>query len=308
MPTDTQAFCALVDWGTSNLRIWLVDDAGKVLREMQSAQGMGTIATPAGFAEVLETNLGALDAPEGIPVMAAGMVGARTGWVEARYLDLPVALDDLAPAAIRVPYDTRPVYILPGVSQKGDLPFDVMRGEETQLSGAVANGLRSGLFCMPGTHSKWVLLEDGQMQRFSTVMTGEMFDLISKQSILRLSLKDAQRAAPENPSFEAGVNEALMKGFSLTAAFFSIRAGALLADVTPSDSAARLSGLLIGAEVAAMKPLAPADQPVRLIGSQSLCALYARALELAGLTPQIMDGDDLVRHGLFAAAKTIFKT
>lgn len=301
-----EAFAALVDWGTSNLRIWLVNATGDVLAEAQSAEGMGTIDRPEEFAAVLEKHLGELGAGPALPVVAAGMVGARTGWIEAHYLALPVSLADLAAGAVRAPHDKRDVFILPGACQKGALPFDVMRGEETQLAGALSSGCGDGLYCLPGTHSKWALIENSTLTRFSTVMTGELFDLFSKQSILRLSLKEAGKVSADHPAFLEAIDEALRPDFPLTARLFSIRAGSLLAGKDATEGAARLSGLLIGAEIAGMQALAPKTTPVRLIGSASLGTLYLSALERAGLKGEQLDGSALVRLGLMAAARKLF--
>ncbi len=300
------AFAALVDWGTSNFRLWLVDRAGNVLAERQSGEGMGTIAEPALFSDVLESHLKALDAPQGLPVAIAGMAGARTGWIEAPYLTAPADLRALHQGAVRAPSAHRPAFILPGVCQRAPLPYDVMRGEETQLAGAVSAGKHSGLFCLPGTHSKWALLKDGSIEQFATIMTGELFDLISKQSILRLSISGAERAGADHPAFVTAAKEAMEPGFSITARLFSIRAGGLLAGASATDAAARLSGLLIGAEVAAMRHLVPSGSTVHIVGSESLTALYTEVLALAGLSAEPLDGSALVRSGLFAAAKELF--
>lgn len=300
------AFVALADWGTSNFRVWLVDRKGNILGERQSAEGMGTIPTPAGFSDVLESHLAALGAPAGLPVVVAGMAGARTGWIEAAYRTVPADLRALHQGAVKAPSEHRPVHILPGVSQGAPLPYDVMRGEETQLAGAVSSGTASALFCLPGTHSKWALLEGGTVTQFATIMTGELFDLISKQSILRLSISGAERSGPDHPAFVAAAKEAMEPGFSVTARLFSIRAGGLLAGATATDAAARLSGLLIGAEVAAMRHLVPAGGKVHIIGSEALTALYGKVLALAGLDTVPLDGSVLVRSGLFAAALALY--
>lgn len=302
----SKPFAALVDWGTSNLRIWLVDAEGKVLGERQSPEGMQGLAREQ-FAEVLDGHLTALGADDDVPVMIAGMAGARTGWIEAPYLDVPAKLGFVAEGAVRAPHNRRTVYILPGICQKAPLPYDVMRGEETQLAGAAAGGLGDGIFCLPGTHSKWALLQNGVLQRFTTVMTGELFDLIGRQSILRLSVDVSASTTPDNPTFAEAVREALSPEFSLTSALFSIRAGGLLADLPPTAATSRLSGLLIGQEIAAAQKTFDSDGPVRLVGSARLCALYGEALRLAGRVSEVLDGSALVRAGLFTAAKLKFQ-
>jgi 2-dehydro-3-deoxygalactonokinase len=301
---NESAAVALVDWGTSNLRVWLVDRTSQVLGERQSAEGMGSL-TPDRFAGVLEAHLAALGASDDLPVVVVGMAGARAGWIEAPYVETPAPLGDLFRQAVAAPGVSRRVHILPGVCQRQAGGEDVMRGEETQLLGAVEAGLRDALFCMPGTHSKWVSLEDGRVAHFNTVMTGELFQLISRQSILRLSIGEG-RADDHHPAFGSAVEEALTADFSLTTRLFSIRARALLAGGDEASAAARLSGLLIGAEVAAMRTFIGPDRRVQLIGSGALNDLYSQALVLAGAEPVPLDGGALVRRGLFAAAKALY--
>lgn len=298
-------FCALADWGTSNFRLWLVDNNGNVLGKRQSDEGLLACADGR-FANVLESHLSALGAAPDLPVVIAGMAGARTGWREAPYVETPASLDALYRQAVSPAGVNRPVFILPGVCQRDTGPLDVMRGEETQLAGALETGLSNGVFCLPGTHSKWVLLTGGRIAAFRTVMTGELFDLLSKQSILKHSIDQNHPFTADDPGFLGGVTEALGDGFSLTAHLFSIRAAGLLGGGATS-AAARLSGMLIGAEIAGMKSFMQDNTTVHLIGSSRLTALYGKALEITGARSSVLDGDELVRKGLFAAAKALFQ-
>lgn len=298
-------FAALVDWGTSNLRIWLVDSQGAVLGERQSPEGMGSL-DKAAYPAVLEEHLSALGAPLDLPVVVAGMAGARTGWREAPYVETPAPLVGLFQHAVQPEGVSRPVYILPGVCQREGGAYDVMRGEETQLAGAREQGLDNALFCLPGTHSKWALVEDGQVRRFSTVMTGELFNLISRQSILRLSVPEDGDAEADPEIFDAAVAQALEPGFALTSVLFSIRAEGLLAPDARINPAARLSGLLIGAEIAAIRDDLQRHGKAYLIGTGKLTRLYARAITKAGGEPVMLDGGLLVRRGLLASALSLF--
>lgn len=298
-------FVALVDWGTSNLRIWLTDSQGEVIGERQSAEGMGSL-DQAAYPAVLEGHLSALGAPSDLPVVVAGMAGARTGWREAPYVETPAPLVGLFQHAVQPNGVSRPVYILPGVCQREGGAYDVMRGEETQLAGALEQGLDNALFCLPGTHSKWALVEDGQVRRFSTVMTGELFQLISRQSILRLSVPEDGDAEADPDIFDTAVAQALEPGFALTSVLFSIRAEGLLSQGGKVNPAARLSGLLIGAEIAAIRDDLLRHGKAYLIGTGKLTRLYARAIAKAGGEPVLLDGGLLVRRGLLASALSLF--
>lgn len=297
------AVLAAVDWGTSNLRVWLLDAAGDVIAERKSGEGMSS-AGAKGFANVLEEHLAAMSAPEGLPAIVCGMAGARQGWVEAGYLDVPARIEDFAQAATAAPGARRPVRILPGLAQRNTDRPDVMRGEETQLAGA---NLLSGnhLVCMPGTHSKWVRVVDGTVTGFRTAMTGELFQVLATQSILRHSLDDPPEAgSPSSPAFQSAVQRALDAPDGLTSMLFAIRAGGLLHDLSRADAAATLSGLLIGAEIAGatMGSL----QSVTLVASGGMAERYAAALALAGLDVRPVDADAAVRKGLFEAGRRLY--
>jgi 2-dehydro-3-deoxygalactonokinase len=202
----------------------------------------------------------------------------------------------------------RKIRILPGLAQRtADAP-DVMRGEETQLAGILplfASGRH--LICMPGTHSKWVDAADGVISGFQTWLTGELFSVLSRQSILRHSLgESAAPALPENPVFLAACGSALRQGGDIGPALFRIRAATLLNDLKPDEASATLSGLLIGAEIAsARRVFETGAGKVILVASGPLGSLYTAALKLAGCAVVQADADEAVRSGLFEAAKRL---
>jgi 2-dehydro-3-deoxygalactonokinase len=294
---------AAVDWGTSSFRLWLLDDTGCVVAESRGADGMLT-AGEEGFGNVLERHLAAAGAPADLPAIVCGMAGARQGWIEAPYVTLPSGLDGILAGAVPVPGQARRIRILPGLAQKrADAP-DVMRGEETQLAGILPL-FSSGrhLVCMPGTHSKWVDAADGVISGFRTWLTGELFSVLSKQSILRHSLGDsAAHALPENPVFVSACADALRQGGYVGPGLFRIRAATLLDGLTPDDAAATLSGTLIGAEIASARRVFSAGDKVILVASGPLGSLYTAALKLAGCAVLQADADEAVRAGLFEAA------
>tara|TARA_R110001583_G_scaffold189565_1_gene353056 strand:- start:297415 stop:298338 length:924 start_codon:yes stop_codon:yes gene_type:complete len=297
-----------VDWGTSNLRLWAIDAQGQVRIERSSDQGMGRL-TPEQFEPVL-LNLcdGLLDPARTTPVLICGMAGARQGWAEAPYLPVPVTLGALGTGGV-APLITSPliaVRILPGLSQA--TPADVMRGEETQIAGfAALHPEFDGTLCLPGTHSKWVTLAHGTVRHFRTVMTGEMFALLSEHSVLRHSVgRNIAGDTLDEAAFIRGVLHALDAGETAFAALFALRAESLLKATPSSTLRSRLSGLLIGIELAATRDFWSGHK-VTLIGAGPLTTLYARALSELGSTPHIEDGRDLALCGLHAAYSHMFE-
>lgn len=276
-----------VDWGTSSLRAWIMSAQGHVLEARRSDAGMGTLER-AGFEPALRALVGEA---MGLPVIACGMVGARQGWVEAPYVAAPCPPPGAA-QAVRVP--GLDVHVLPGVRQ--DSPADVMRGEETQIAGILAQKPQfDGVLCLPGTHTKWVHISAGEIVSFRTAMTGELFGLLSEASVLRHSIG----AGWDADSFAAGLDQTLARPETLGAALFSVRAEALLNDLGGAAARARVSGLLIGAELAAMRPYW-LGQAVAVIGAASLRAAYVAALAAQGVPVQEADGDTMTLAGLTA--------
>lgn len=279
-----------VDWGTSHLRAWLMQADGSILERRQSADGMGTLDR-AGFEPALRSLVGdALPAP----VLACGMVGSRQGWIEAPYATVPCAPPSAA-QAVRPTVDGFDMRILPGVKQ--DTPADVMRGEETQIAGYLATHPNfDGVICLPGTHTKWVHVSANEIVSFRTAMTGEMFALLSSQSVLRHSVGTGWDA----DGFAAGVDQAISRPEGLAAALFSLRAEGLLDGLHPDVARARLSGLLIGAELAAMKPYWLGQQ-VAVIGADALARAYEAALEMQSVPCHSAGVEDMTLAGLRAA-------
>jgi 2-dehydro-3-deoxygalactonokinase len=289
--TLTPAWIA-VDWGTSNLRAWAMGADGQVLAEAVSDEGMGTLG-PEGF----EPALLRLIAPwltGRPPVLACGMVGSRQGWCEAPYRTVPCPPLDRA-ALIAAPTLDPRLYVLiaPGLMQSR--PADVMRGEETQIAGALRlmPGY-DGVFCLPGTHSKWAHVSAGEVVSFQTFMTGELFALLSTASVLRHGMPGA---GWDDEAFDAAVADALSRPERLGARLFSLRAEGLVAGLSPAAARARLSGLLIGMELAGARPYW-LGQRVTLIGAEKLSAAYARALAAQGVAAGRLSVTDCTLAGL----------
>lgn len=289
-----------VDWGTSNLRAWGIDSSGSVAFSRSSPEGMGRL-TREQYPSVLSGLLAEVHEP--VDVLICGMAGARQGWLEAPYLDAPANLRTLAQGAVRpeMPGEQFAPAILPGVCQRDVGAEDVMRGEETQLLGlsALIPGF-SGLAIMPGTHSKWAMLEGTTLNRFSSAMTGELFELLRTHSVLRHSLNGELEDEDRDLGFDAGVAIGLERPERLGAMLFKVRAGALLTGRSPAWCAGFLSGLLIGAEIGGQRDwIGSAEIP--LIGSVGLCSLYQGALERLGARGRIVDATDATLAGLKAA-------
>ena len=301
----SEAAYVAVDWGTSSFRLWLGDRAGNILGERRSHEGMMAAGKP-GFATVLRSHLEAVGAAPGLPVIVCGMAGARGGWVEAGYVDTPARLASILGQAVTVPGQDRDIRILPGIAQRDRKAPDVMRGEETQLLGALGMEAADGaVVCMPGTHSKWVRANGGTVERFATFMTGELFDVVSRETILSHAVaaadeaedvdafKSAVMAAFETPSFAANL-------------LFQVRSGQLLYGGKPSSAREKISGTLIGLELAAGLSGEAPGEGIILVASGRLQRLYQLAFDTVSVPVRSIAAEDAVRRGLSMAAKSIW--
>lgn len=299
--------CIAIDWGTSNRRGWALGPDGTVLE--RRADGQGLIAVNAGGGDFATSLRAFADGwLSGAPVIMAGMVGSRTGWREAPYLDIPAELDDLARNLVALPaIGASPLYIVPGLAKRGASP-DVMRGEECQLLGArIAQQNRprdgDGIFVLPGTHSKWILVADGRIVDFRTYMTGELFALLSRHGSLAQLIDGT---GFDNAAFRRGLARSRESGMGgLTHHLFGVRALALFGELDPRNAAAYLSGLLIGHEMSDALPWARrrADATrIAAIGSGGLLEPYGVAAAEFGIHLDMLESDAILPAALFALA------
>ena len=286
-----------VDWGSSHLRIWLMDAQGDVLDHVQSDQGM-TRRSPDQFEPTLLDHVGeALPEGRAVPVICCGMAGARQGWAEAPYAKVPCKPAELNGVTTVQSTDPRlKVHILPGVMQAS--PADVMRGEETQIAGFLkGNPKFDGVICLPGTHSKWVHISAEEIVSFKTFMTGELFALLFQGSVLQHSVSGD---GWDDAAFETAVSDAMSRPAAVAGNLFSIRAETLLNDLSSDAARARISGLLIGIELAAARPYW-LGQEVAVVGESNLARAYDSALTQQGAFVRNIAADDMTLNGLRAA-------
>lgn len=284
-----------VDWGTSRLRAWAMRGE-TALAEASSGQGMGRLDR-AGFEPALLSLIAPWLGSGRMPVIACGMVGSRQGWAEAPYRAVPCR--PLAAALVAAPAaDPRlELHIVPGLKQAA--PPDVMRGEETQIAGFLRRQPEfDGVLCLPGTHSKWARISAGEVVSFLTCMTGDLFAAIAGHTVLRHSVGTEEQG--DDAAFLHAVEETLSRPERLAARLFGLRAEALLQGLGPGAARSRLSGYLIGAELAASRAYW-LGQDLAIIGAPGLAALYETALRGQGAAPRRADAGAMTLAGLAGA-------
>lgn len=282
------------DWGTSNLRLWAVGADGSIVGERSSDKGMGSLAPDAFEPALIDLAADWLDHTG--EVIACGMVGSRQGWVEAPYQTAPCAVCPRTMVKAPVVRSGLNVRVIPGIRQKD--PADVMRGEETQIAGFLsAHPGWDGVICLPGTHTKWVHVSADEVVSFQTFMTGEMFALLAGQSVLRHSIA---AGGWNDAAFAQAVDAILSKPETLAGRLFALRADQLVNETDAITLRSRLSGLLIGAEIAAAKPYW-LGQRVAIIGANAISAPYVAALAAQGTRAVRADATAMTLAGLKAA-------
>ncbi|MFO1034075.1 MAG: 2-dehydro-3-deoxygalactonokinase [Hyphomicrobiales bacterium] len=286
----TKPFIA-IDWGTTSFRAYEVAADGSIRQETSAAEGILAVKDGA-FEEALERHLKGWD--KSLPLLAAGMITSRQGWIELPYVDCPAGPAELARNLHRhVTASGRSIFFATGLHHaSATLGHDVMRSEETQVFGAVSSG--ASHFITPGTHSKWIDVEDGRITGFATYVTGELFAVLRNHSILG-RLMTAEPAL--NTHFRAGVTRALGEPAGLSHLLFSARSLGLYNDIPGDGLASYMSGLLIGAEVAHALMNRQPGADYMILASPKIGGAYAAAMEVAGATARY--GDPLaIVHGL----------
>jgi 2-dehydro-3-deoxygalactonokinase len=268
-----------VDWGTSSLRCYRLGARGEIQESRSSPHGI--LNVPAGqFSRVLDEQIAGWNET---PIVMSGMVGSRQGWVEVPYVQCPAGFDEIAAALKKVQWGGRSAWIVPGLSCRdaAGVP-DVMRGEETQILGAGAEGL----VCLPGTHSKWVEVKNGRIERFSTYMTGEAFAVLKQHSILGRMMEEGK---PDAAAFAEGVARSGAAG-GLLHHLFGVRTRGLMGELGAPASASYLSGILVGHELRTQ-----GARQFAILGAPELAALYQQAAVVLDMKVTILDSTAAVR-------------
>jgi 2-dehydro-3-deoxygalactonokinase len=286
-----------IDWGTTSFRAALVDETGVILDRIESPTGI--LNVPDGdFGGTLDRLVGPWLQRHDASLVACGMIASRQGWHEAPYVECPAGAVDLADKLVSV---TSPaghdVWLVPGVMRvDGDGVPDVMRGEETQIVGCLGkDDPPRRVFVLPGTHSKWVVVEGGRIARFATFMTGELFAVLPSHSILgRLMVGEAHAG----DAFRRGVEFAGRAGGGLLKRLFSARTLPLFDKLPAAAVASYLSGLLIGQEIVEAgnwigSPHIATARPT-IVGSAALVQRYAEALAILGIESRVGPADAAV--------------
>lgn len=288
----TGIFGVGIDWGSSKIRVWAFSDMGAVLGQNTLNIGVAQ-ARVDGFGRCLDALLNPLAISPQTPLIACGMVGARDGWQEVPYIECPVQVEHLFDRVVSGP--RLDMFILSGASTNSPTP-DIMRGEETQICGAAMLGSK-GRLCLPGTHSKWALLQDRRLDCFQTFVTGELFDVMRRHAVFGQLTKDAKL---DRSSFAAGIE--IVKETPLTNALFQARSRVLCGELTPEQSHWFLSGCLIGHEIT---NAVNCDEPVTLIADGTLRALYEAAFEVVEIEHHTLSANRCTKRALFHALQKI---
>jgi 2-dehydro-3-deoxygalactonokinase len=292
-----------LDWGTSSFRAYRIAADGRVLERHGAPAGILQVAG-GDFAGALRREIGAwLEREPEVPVLAAGMITSRQGWVEVPYAACPAGEAELARGLIARPAPSGTIRFVPGVAFEGEggVP-DVIRGEETQIVGQLEAGEAGGRFVMPGTHSKWVVVEGGRITAFATFMTGELYGLLKGHSILgRLMAGESEDA----DAFARGLAQAERGAGGLLRRLFSARTLPLFGRLPESGVAAYLSGLLIGSEIGEARAWMgglECPETLTVVGTSELAGRYRRALAARGIEATV-GADDAAAQGLFRIAR-----
>ncbi len=285
------------DWGTTHMRAWAIDEEAKILAYSESKEGMKDLQQNEFEPVLLRLIENWIDSEKVTPIMACGMVGAKQGWVETPYQKTPCVPIDKNQLTVAYTKDNRiKVNLVPGVMQH--IPADIMRGEETQIAGFIKkNPSFNGVVCLPGTHTKWVNIEDGKIVNFKTFMTGELFGVISNNTLIRHSISIEGWI---QDSFEKGVLKGFKNPSSIAADLFSLRSESIVNNLDRDATRSLLSGLLLGVELNGAQEYWK-EQDVTIIGLELLSNNYQKGIKLLGGNCHAFDLETATLEGLTSA-------
>jgi 2-dehydro-3-deoxygalactonokinase len=292
--SEIKAKWIAADWGTTHMRAWAIGEEDNVLAYRESKEGMKDLQQNEFEPVLLRLIESWLDDTKVTTVMACGMVGAKQGWVETPYLKTPCVPIDNNQLTTTNTHDKRiKVHLVPGVMQHH--PADIMRGEETQIAGFINKNIDfNGVVCLPGTHAKWINIQDGQIMSFKTFMTGELFGVISNHTLIKHS---TSIKGWNHESFKEGVHEGFNNPGSIASDLFSLRAESIVNDLDRDQARSTLSGLLLGVELNGAQSFWEGNN-VTLIGSELLSNNYHEALKILGGKSQLFSLETATLSGL----------
>ena len=289
------------DWGSTHMRAWAIGEKDKVLAFRESNEGMKDLQQNEFEPVLLRLIESWLDDTKVTTVMACGMVGARQGWVETPYLKTPCVPIDNNQLTTANTLDKRiKVHLVPGVMQNH--PADIMRGEETQIAGFInKNKDFKGVVCLPGTHTKWVNINEGKITSFKTFMTGELFGVILNHTLVTHS---TSYKGWNQSSFEEGIHEGFNNPGLIASNLFSLRSESIINNLGRDQARSILSGLLLGVELNGSQSYWK-DNSVTLIGSELLSNIYFQGLTILGGQSHLFNVETATLSGLSSAYKEI---
>jgi 2-dehydro-3-deoxygalactonokinase len=324
--TNTFLSC---DWGTSQFRLRLASRPGcEVLGEFRSSEGVGRLAAAStstdraeNFRRALTTGMIAFEKQlsnmaSDCPVVISGMASSSIGWTELPYATLPFALDGSDMVwqevdTLQAKGNLHRVILLSGVRTE----WEMMRGEETQLlglAGLTAGGVMAdeAVVILPGTHSKHVHVKGARIIDFATYMTGELFEVLSRHSLLQHSVSTPEWNSPQASRLEGPAQVGFQEGIEairsapLLQQLFRVRTRQVLHGRDPAENRGFLSGLLIGTEITGLTRSYPGSTPLVLCGGAMLNDLYEIACQALGLRDrlQIVPGPDGERLSVLGQA------
>jgi 2-dehydro-3-deoxygalactonokinase len=295
--SDTSESIVGINWGSSNFRAHLIAPDGTVLDTLEARAGVASLQRE-GMVEMADRVRARW--PGSARAYAAGMIGSNVGWTDAGYVQCPAGFDRLCEELVPTRIGELALHIVPGlacVRERDDAP-DIMRGEETELLGLHASGRLDDapLVALPGTHTKWVRIEQGRVVEFMTAMSGEIYDRMTAAGLLASIVEGP---GSDGDAFRDGVRTGASRTLGLGALLFGARARVIRGMLPKADASAYLRGLLIGSEIADALALfpQPRERALPLVGSPAVCALYASALDELGVASRTVASADAIARG-----------
>ena len=309
MSTNTSIVLGM--WGTSHLSLYLVNPSTGVVKAKSQGPGISMLGGRSPEEALFEIVDKWIEEQTVSEIYLSGMVGSTLGWVDVPYMECPLDMSDISPHVVRFIARDIPIVIIPGLACQNLLGHnDVIRGEETELLGwfstASTQQLKSSLICIPGTHTKWIKIENGKIDSFLTSVVGEMYQIISANGVL--AKPHFGKTVQSSNAFMLALDNISKRPSNLMNLLFTTRANAVRGEFSPEDSTDYLSGLLIGADIQAATDCfgrEPFSEGIPLIGSNYLVDRYSQALSYWEYSAEKLSSGEIGRRGLYLAYQQI---
>jgi 2-dehydro-3-deoxygalactonokinase len=299
--TSETAASICVDMGTTNTRLWIVqnqnivDRSGEQVglrnaaRERNKPIVRDTLARLLSVASSRAAELGL----QADCVLAAGMLTSPLGLCEVPHIPTPAGEEELARSLHEFSDPTvtdLPIYLVPGVRSGPRSPAledlentDLIRGEETIVVGLANAGilLPNTTLLNLGSHWKAIAIdENGRIASSFTTLSGEFIHALQTQTVLASALPQGRLETVDAEWLDRGRRFENRNGTGRT--MFGVRLLEQIFHIGPAALSSFLQGAIVESDLKSMERAGVLNGPILITGEGAAPEAWQRILESTG--------------------------